>query len=184
MTLPRPSPGAPASPLNRRYASSQGPAGRGSYRTGEKDSATTARASSRELSSPSATACTKRFPSSLASVGPAHTGRPVASAVNRHSSSLRAPPPTIWTAGGEMPLAEVSSSIVWRYDNAKLSRTQRTMAAGPSGGLCPVWRHQSAMRRGISPGARNTGSLGSTSGPKAGADSAISTKSVNCHRCP
>ena len=33
-----------------------------------------------------------------------------------------------------MPQAEVSSSIVCRYDNARLSSTQRTMAAGPSGG--------------------------------------------------
>ena len=43
---------------------------------------------------PTARAWTRTLPSAAASTGPASTGRPQASAVSWHSSSLRAPPPT------------------------------------------------------------------------------------------
>ena len=41
------------------------------------------------------------FPRSVASSGPARTGSPAASAVQRQSSSLRAPPPTTWISRGD-----------------------------------------------------------------------------------
>src|ERR1035437_4146786 len=42
--------------------------------------------------SPRARACTRTLPSAVASTGPAMTGRPQASAVSWHRSSLRLPP--------------------------------------------------------------------------------------------
>ena len=47
-------------------------------RVGSNDARTTSRASASEAISPSAIACTRRLPSSVASSGPASTGRPVA----------------------------------------------------------------------------------------------------------
>src|SRR5207245_5986981 len=84
------------SSANRSRASLHASVLRGSYVVGAKDAATTSRASASEPISPSDIACTSRFPSSVASSGPARTGRPHASAVQRQSSSLRAPPPTTW----------------------------------------------------------------------------------------
>src|SRR5207248_1324055 len=81
-------------------------------------------------SSPSAIACTTMLPIAVASSGPASTGRPVASAVQRQRSSFRAPPPTTWISGGDEPVAPSSSPIVCRYFNARLSKMQRTTAPG------------------------------------------------------
>ena len=53
--------------------------------------------SASEPSSPAARAWTSTLPSAVASTAPTTTSRPVTSAVSRHSSSLRTPPPIAWT---------------------------------------------------------------------------------------
>ena len=69
--------------------------GRGTV--GAVEAAATARMSASEPSSPAARAWTSTLPSAVASTAPTTTSRPVTSAVSRHSSSLRTPPPIAWT---------------------------------------------------------------------------------------
>ena len=73
-------------------------------RSARTSARTTSRASASEPISPSDIACTSRLPSSVASSGPASTGSPAALAVQRQSSSLRAPPPTTWISRGAAPV--------------------------------------------------------------------------------
>src|SRR5207247_7114326 len=137
---------------NRCRASGQAALSRGSKVTGAKERRTTARASSMDESSPRAITWTSRFPRSVASYGPARTGSPVASAVNWQSSELRAPPPTIWIAGGVAPVAADSERIARPCPSARLARMQRTTAPGSCGSSWPVATQNLRTRAGMSPG--------------------------------
>ena len=96
-------------------------------------------------------------------------GRPLASAVSWHRSSLRLPPPTTWivadVAGrrGRPAFATAAANAA-----ARLSRMQRTTAAGSTGGGSPARSTSAAIRAGMSPGGSSEASLGSMTGPPAG----------------
>ena len=91
------------------------------------------RASAIVLTAPVASICIAMLPSAVASIGPAITVRPEASAVNWFSSRLREPPPTICTSVIAVPVRSCSASSTTRYLNARLSRIARVYDAGPVG---------------------------------------------------
>ena len=94
----------------------------------------------------------RRLPTAVASTGPASTGRPAASAVQRHSGRLSAPPPTMWISGGREPVTLGEQRTVWACFSARLSRMQRTISPGSPGSGWPVSAQNARMRPGRSPG--------------------------------
>ena len=124
-----------------------------------------ARTSARTTSRASASERSRRAPSparagcraSVASSGPASTGRPAASAVHRQSSSLRAPPPTTWISGGSRRsprrAARPSARASARGSRGCSARSRRDRR----GSGWPSRAQYAAIRAGMSPGAANAG---------------------------
>src|SRR5215210_5667920 len=81
-------------------------------------------------------------------------------------------PPTTFTVSTVRPVRLRACSMAYLYLSARLSNTHRAMEAGSSGRSCPVSSQKLRMRDGKSPGERNVGWSGSTSGPAGGASSA------------
>jgi hypothetical protein len=118
------------------------------------------------------------------STGPATTGRPVASAVSRQSSALRAPPPTTCTTSTWWPDSRTVARTARRYASASESRTQRVTATGPSGTGWPVRRAAAAIRAGMSPGGAKAGSSTSTTVRSAGASAAAASSTARSTSSP
>ncbi len=99
--------------------------------------------------------CTSRLPTAVPSAGPATTGRPVASAVRRHSSALRAPPPTTCTTSTS-PAASFCGHRAAR-SGGRRGRASRGCSASPPAGSCGTGStasrgRASAIRSGHVPG--------------------------------
>ena len=127
---------------------------------------------------PAATACTSALPVTVASTGPASTGRSQALAHSRLSNGIAAPPPTRWMTAASMPAAISMLWSVVRHFSASESRIVRVNSAGVAGAGCPDSRHAAAMRPGMSPAVANRGSSGSTTLRPAGTCSAAATRSA------
>ncbi len=115
------------------------------------------------------------LPRAVASTGPATTGRPLASAVSRHSRSLRLPPPTRCTTS--ISTAERAAAC------RNVTRCARAGCPGCSGRSPrghvlgnPRRRQCAAMRDGMSPGGRNSGSSGSISERRPGTSAASASR--------
>ena len=90
-------------------------------------------------------------------------GSPVASAVSWHSSSLRTPPPTTCTTDTSRGPRAPTPAGPPGGTRARASRgCSAPSRACDCGGVCPVRTASAAMRAGMSPGGRNTGSSMST----------------------
>src|SRR3954447_13737151 len=168
----------------RSAASSHAVEEDGSQMFGSKEARTTSRASSSDPSSPSAIAWVTRLPTAVASTGPARTGSPAASAVQRQRGTLSAPPPTTWISGGREPVTSASTRTVWACFSARLSRMQRVISPAPAGSGWPLSAQNAWTRAGRSPGARNRGSFGSMNDCSGGAASAAAVSSWNVHVRP
>ena len=123
-------------------------------------------------SGPRPIACISTLPDGRRLDRPGEHGRPQASAVNWQSRAFCDPPPTTWIVRIVVPRISSSRSIVQRYFSARLSRRSgRTPPRRPATAW-PVLRQKAASRAGMSPGARNDGSSGSTSAANGRAASA------------
>ena len=89
----------------------------------------------------------------------APAGRP-RSAVQRQSSSLRAPPPTTWISRGDRAGDRREHVDRLACFSARLSRMQRTIAPGSPGSGWPVAAQNARIRAGMSPGSPNAGVVG------------------------
>ena len=78
-------------------------------------------------------ACTSTFPSTVASTGPASTGRAAALAVNWFSNLFCEPPPTMCSTSILVPVSSSRPSSVAAYLSARLSKTQRANCPSVSG---------------------------------------------------
>ncbi len=114
----------------------------------------------------------------VASTGPATTGRPQASTVSWHSNRFRDPPPTMCTTATCRPVSSAARRRLRRYASARLSRTRRTISARVEGSGCSEAQQAVASRAGMSPGASRSGESMSTTGRKAGAWAAWSSRAV------
>ena len=133
----------------------------GGPRRGPSARSTSRRPSARSASAPLAIACTIALPATVASAGPAITGRPHALAQSSRSSGIDEPPPTRWITSASKPATRSMVATVVRHVRASESRIVRVSSAGDSGTGWPVSRQYSAIRAGMSPGAAKRGSSGS-----------------------
>ena len=110
---------------------------------------------------PSARAWTSTLPSAVASAGPATTGSPHASAVSWHSSSLRDPPPTMCTTSACSPGQRLRVAQRAPVSEGQAVKDAPDDLGGGRRHGCPRAASQDAIRAGMSPGGRNTGSSAS-----------------------